>query len=76
MASEKEEEPKVIIEIISKISRDKKETTIRIPSELVSKFNIDAEKDSFKWIVFGDDKQISLHGTLIKGEQDEKKDRW
>ena len=53
-------------EIDSKISRDKKETTIRIPAELVSQFNIDANKDYFKWIVIGEQDTISLIGKLIK----------
>ena len=72
MVSEAKEEQNILAEIKASIIQDKKQTSVRIPSELVSKFSINSKEDSFKWLVIGDKDAISLVGSLVKGKNAEK----
>jgi hypothetical protein len=72
MVSEQQEGQKIILEKKSRIIKDQRQLSIRIPAEIVDKFNIDTKNDYFVWLVIQNKDTISLSGGLIK-ENDEKK---
>jgi hypothetical protein len=61
------EKTKVIVERIeSSIIDEGKQKNIRIPSEIVNRFQINSEKDIFVWDIVEEDNQISVRGILLK----------
>lgn len=60
-------EKKIIIERIeSNIINEGKQKNIRIPAEIINRFQINSEKDIFVWDIIKEDNQISVKGILLK----------
>ncbi len=51
---------------IVNIIRERRQLSIRLPSELTDRFEINPEKDSFEFIVIEDNESKSLQGRLLK----------
>lgn len=58
---------------VSKIVKENRQLSVRIPAEFASKLRIDTEKDRFMWVTLDNKQGISLHGNLIKDLKNEKK---
>ena len=73
MAKEKEAE---IIEIQqSKIIKDERQLSVRIPSDMALEFLINSKIDGFLWTIEKEEEGLTLRGKLIKGLfKNEKKD--
>ncbi len=69
-------ETNIIEAKLSKIIRDEKQLSVRIPTTMVLEFLIDSKKDGFIWIIEEENKELFLKGKLIKNInlEDEKKD--
>lgn len=72
---EKEKRPKIVDVKLSRIIKDEKQISIRIPSTMALEFLINPEKDGFLWKIEEEEGAIFLRGELIKGINwiDEKK---
>jgi L-lysine 2,3-aminomutase len=61
----------VIDKKITHIIKDDRQTSVRIPANIVDKMQINPKKDKFLWVIIGDGEEISLRGSLLKDFQNE-----
>jgi len=56
----------ILIKIESTIIDDGKQLSVRIPSEIVNRFQINPKKDIFTWGIIQEGEETSFQGFLIK----------
>lgn len=59
-------EKTTIERIESNIIDEGKQKNIRIPAEIINRFQINSDKDIFVWDIIKEGDNISLKGTLLK----------
>lgn len=70
--SEKKEDNQENIEIqMSKIVKENRQLSVRIPVRFADKLRIDLKKDRFMWGIIDDEKGLSLKGSLIKDSKED-----
>ncbi|HUS49343.1 MAG TPA: hypothetical protein VMZ91_04215 [Candidatus Paceibacterota bacterium] len=62
----KETKLEIIETKLSKIIKDERQVSVRIPSTMVLDFLINPKRDGFLWTIEEENKELFLRGKLIK----------